>query len=367
MNANNSRREFLKKASIGSLLLTAPLYSWGANRPKGKNQKMGIALVGLGYYSRDLLAPALQETEETYLSGIVTGSLEKARNWAEKYSIPEKNIYNYDNFDEIANNKDIDIVYIVLPNSLHKEYTIRAAKAGKHVICEKPMALNAAECRDMIKACADNKVSLSIGYRMQFEPHTKEIIRLGQEKIMGQVKLVTAAAGFTYSSSMANNWRTIKAMGGGAMMDMGVYSLNAARYVTGMEPLRVTAQSFVMRPELFKEVDEITTFQLEFPGSTIANLSTSFHTGCNYLRANAEKGWFALSPFQSYGGIQGDSSQGKIEFPQINQQAAQMDEVAVCIREKKPMRVPGEEGLMDMIVVDAINESISKNGATIQL
>lgn len=365
---NLNRRTFLKQSALGMAGLSLAGGSAAyMNNPAKKGRKLGIALVGLGYYSTDLLAPALQETTETYLAGIVTGTPEKEKIWAMKYNIPEKNIYNYENFDTIADNDDIDIIYVVLPNSMHKEYTIRAAEAGKHVICEKPMALNAQECRDMIDACEKNKVKLSIGYRMQFEPHTREIIHMGQDQVFGKVLLVTGGAGFTFGESLYSNWRLKKDMGGGVMMDMGVYPLNAARYITGLEPVSASAQTFKKRPDIFKEVDEITMFQLNFPGNLVANLTTSFHANFNYIQATAEKGWFRLSPFQSYSGIEGESSKGPIEFPQINQQAAQMDEVAVCIRENKPFRVTGEEGLKDMLAVDAIHESMAKGGETINI
>jgi len=365
---SNSRRNFVKNISLGAFGIALTSGSVACyNQSDRSKRKLGIALIGLGYYSTDLLAPALLETKETYLAGIVTGSPEKEKIWAEKYNIPEKNIYNYENFDSIKNNEDIDIVYIVLPNSLHKEYTVRAAEAGKHVLCEKPMALNTQECRDMIEVCNKNNVKLSIGYRMHFEPNTQEIIRMGQEKVFGEVRQVTGGAGFTMPDSLYDNWRLSKAMGGGAMMDMGVYPLNAARYITGLEPVSVSAQQFATRSEVFHEVDEITTFQLEFPNGIIANLITSFHANYGYIRATSEKGWFGLEPFQAYGGIKGNSSQGPIAYPQINQQAAQMDEVAVCIRENKPMRVPGEEGLLDMIVVDGIRESWARNGEKVML
>ena len=363
-----SRRSFIKNASLGAMSIALSTGSASCHNQSGKSKKkMGIALVGLGYYSTDLLAPALLETKETYLAGIVTGSPEKEKTWSEKYNLSEKNIYNYDNFDDLANNDDIDIVYIVLPNSLHKEYTIRAAEAGKHVICEKPMALNAQECRNMIEACNKNKVRLSVGYRMHYEPHTQEIIRMGQEKVFGTVLQVTGGAGFVMPSSLYDNWRLRESMGGGAMMDMGVYPLNAARYITGLEPVSVSAQQFTNRPEVFTEVDEITTFQLVFPNGSMASLITGFHANFGHIRATAEKGWFRLSPFQGYSGIKGESSEGPIQFPQINQQAAQMDEDAICIRENRPMRVPGEEGLMDMIVVDGIRESWARNGEKVTL
>jgi glucose-fructose oxidoreductase len=155
-------------------------------------------------------------------------------------------------------------------------------------------------------------------------------------------------------------------MGGGAMMDMGVYALQGARYVTGKEPLTVTAQTFVIRPDMYEGVDEATTFQLEFPGKTIANCNTGFHASFNYLHVAAKDGWFELNPFSGYGGIKGRTSRGELNFPNINQQAAQMDEVAQNVLNNEPVRVPGEEGLKDMIVVDGIYESIS-TGKKIQL
>jgi glucose-fructose oxidoreductase len=359
-----SRRSFIRKTVIGTAAVLSASATPALLRPK-QSKRMGIALVGLGYYSRDLLSPALQKTSETYLAGIVTGSSEKAKTWTEKYKISEKNIYNYSNFDEIANNDDIQIVYIVLPNFMHREYTIRAAAAGKHVICEKPMALNADECRDMIAACKDYKVKLSIGYRMHYEPNTQEIMKMGQESVFGQVRQITGGAGF-YMTNF-NNWRMKKDMGGGAMMDMGVYPLNAARYITGKEPVSVSAQVFNNRPDIFTEVDEIISFQLEFPEGIIANLISGFNANYNYIRAKAKKGWFSLDPFSSYGGIKGLSSKGQINFPEINQQATQMDEFALSIKNKTPLRVTGEEGLKDMIVVDGIKESIVKNGKTVYL
>ena len=159
-----SRRDALKKIVAGSGIILLSPRSLLATRPK--KDRLGIALVGLGYYSTDLLAPALQQTKHCYLAGIVTGTPSKAEAWKKKYTIPDKNIYNYQTFDSIANNPDIDVVYVVLPPSMHKEYVIKAANAGKHVWCEKPMAMTEKECQDMIAACRKNKRSLAIGYRL---------------------------------------------------------------------------------------------------------------------------------------------------------------------------------------------------------
>src|ERR1041384_950604 len=159
--------------------------------------KLGIALMGLGHYATKQLAPALEKTDHCYLAGVVTGTPAKAKKWKRKYDLPDKNIYNYENFDEITDNPDIKIVYVVLPNALHKEYVVRAAKAGKHVICEKPMALTVEECDEMIEACRAANVTLSIGYRLHFEPHNLEMMRLGQEQVYGKIKDIVAEDGMS--------------------------------------------------------------------------------------------------------------------------------------------------------------------------
>lgn len=361
----NSRRDFIKKGTAGLVAtLATPAILSCANTSESDEEKLGIAFVGLGYYSTDILAPSIQMCKNTYLAGIVTGTPGKAETWKAKYNLKPENIYNYDNFDEIANNKDIDIVYVVLPNSMHKEFTIRAAKAGKHVICEKPMALNAAECREMIKACEDNKVQLSIGYRMHYEPYTQEIMRLAKDKDYGDIRQITTGAAFNMGNT--DHWKARKELGGGAMMDMGVYPLQAARYSTGEEPISVSAQTFKIRPDLF-EADEVTSYQLQFPSGTVANCHTGFHANFNYLKVFCEKGWYELDPFSSYNGIKGRKSSGEFQFPEVNQQARQMDEVAWCIKNKKPLRVTGEEGLKDMIIVEKIRESIAQGGKTVMI
>ncbi|MCC8407554.1 Gfo/Idh/MocA family oxidoreductase [Mucilaginibacter sp. UR6-1] len=351
-----SRRSFLKTLSVGTgaLALMPTLQSF---LPQGK--KLGIALVGLGGYSRGQLAPALLETQHCYLAGLVTGTPSKADEWSKKYNIPDKNIYNYSNFDDIANNPAIDIVYVVLPVSMHKEFTIRAAKAGKHVICEKPMALNAAECTEMIAACKKANRMLSIGYRLHFDPHNMEMMRLGQKNIYGKITALDTGNGFVYRGD-PNAWRLKKALsGGGALMDMGVYSIQGTRYTLGQEPLFVTATEQKTNNDLFKEVDETITWQMEFSGGLITTGKTSYNNNWGYLKATAEKGQFALEPAFGYGGIKGSTHLGVMNMQNINQQAAQMDDFALCVLNKKPTRVPGEEGLKDLKVIDAIYRSIA--------
>jgi glucose-fructose oxidoreductase len=323
-----------------------------------KKDKLGIALVGLGYYSTDLLAPALQLTEKCYLAGIVTGTPSKAEVWKAKYNIPDKNIYNYQNFDQIANNPDIDVVYVVLPPSMHREFVVRAAKAGKHVFCEKPMAPSVADCIAMIEACKKNKVKLAIGYRCQHDPNIQAYMRVGKEKKFGKVKMVTSAAG--YVDGRTTHWKQSKALGGGVMGDMGVYALQGARLATGEEPVSVIAQASTTRPEIYKEVEETMMFMLEFPSGARASCHTSFGINMNYLQVNYEKGWLKMEPQSSYNGNKGSMSDGTvINTPIRNQQAKQMDEDCLAILNNTDLIAPGEEGLRDTRVVEAIYKSVS--------
>lgn len=357
-----TRRIFIKN-TLGSIAaLTFATESFSCITKSGrKKDKLGVALVGLGYYSTDLLAPALQQTEHCYLAGIVTGSPEKAKRWQEQYKIPEKNYYDYSSFDKIANNPNIDIVYIVLPPSMHKEYVIRAANAGKHVWCEKPMAMSVEECQAMIDACNKNKVKLSIGYRLHHEPNTQRIIQFRKEKKYGAIKTVSAIAG--YVDNRTTHWKQIKALGGGVTYDMGVYPLNAARYVTGEEPVAVTATASTTRPEIYKEVEETINFTLEFPGGAIATCESSFGKNMNRLQVTCDKGWYNLEPFSGYSGQNGKTSDGIILNTVIpNQQAKQMDDDALAILNNKPVIVPGEEGLKDIRVVEAIYRSVKEKG-----
>jgi glucose-fructose oxidoreductase len=304
------------------------------------------------------LAPALQLTSKCHLAGVVSGTPSKIVAWQKRYAIPDANAYSYENFDAIANNPAIDVVYIVLPPSMHAEYAVRAAKAGKHVWCEKPMAPSVRDCEAMIRACKENNVKLAIGYRMHHEPNTQKIMRFAKEQKYGNP--ITAAAEAGYREPRTNHWKQKKAMGGGVMGDMGVYPLNALRYGTGLEPIAVTAQASTTRPEIYTEVEETMHFELEFPGGVTGIGDASFGKSMNKLRVNCAQGWYELSPFQSYSGVQGTTSDGVALNAKIpNQQAQQMDDDASAIIDNTALLAPGEEGLKDTIVVEAIYRSVA--------
>lgn len=353
-----SRRETLKTITLGTgLSLFSPLLFASGRRSNG--DKLGVALVGLGYYSTDLLAPALQQTEHCYLAGIVTGTPEKAETWKKKYDIPDKNIYNYENFDSIKDNPDIDVIYIVLPPSMHREYVIRAAEAKKDVWCEKPMAVTAQECKDMIEACNQNNVKLSIGYRLQHEPNTLEYQSIIENEKLGKVKSVDCAAG--YRENRTDHWKQKEEMGGGVIYDMGVYAIQGARLGTGMEPIAVkSAKVWAERPEIYKDgLGEVVTAELEFPDGVTASIKTSFYENTNFLTVTCEKGKIEMEPYSAYAGVKGKSPLGEINHSyQVPwQQANQMDMDALALKNNKDMPVPGEEGLRDIRIVEAILKS----------
>lgn len=319
-------------------------------------KKLGLALVGLGKYSTEQLAPALLQTQHCYLAGIVTGTESKIQEWKVKYSIPDSNIYNYENFDNIFKNKEIDILYIVLPNALHAEYVIRGAKAGKHIICEKPMGLSVNECDEMISACREAGVMLSIGYRLHYDPHHRDVMTMGQSKIFGELTNIHASHG----SDDAKGWRLDKKLaGGGPLMDLGIYCIQAARYTSGMEPIAVIArEGEKTNPELFRNIEESLTWEMEFPNGLTALCETSYTADMSSLHADAAHGWFELAPAYRYSGIKGKTATGFMDLPEINQQALQMDDFAHAILTKGPVKVTGEMGRSDVKIIEAIYESM---------
>jgi predicted dehydrogenase len=364
----NSRRDFLQKVSLGisaAAFTGFPAVAADINKSNRQDKQLRVAIMGLGGYA-NIVAKGMQECKMAKITGVISGTPSKIETWKQKYNIPDKNTYNYDTVAQLKNNPDIDLVYVITPNSLHYKHVLQIAAAGKHVICEKPVADNAKQAREMIAACEKAGVKFYIGYRLHFEPHTRELIRMREAGEFGKIMHVNNYAGFKIGDP--TQWRLKKSLaGGGAMMDVGVYSLNGARYCTGEEPIWVTAQESKTDPVKFKEVDETITFQLGFPSGIIANC------GCTYnfnqvegLKLMGEKGWAEMNPAFGYGPIRGKTHKGNLEAPDVNHQAYQMDGIADCILNNKPdPNVSGQEGLKDMVVIDAVYESLKKNGAKV--
>jgi glucose-fructose oxidoreductase len=356
-----SRRSFLGQLSLGAAALA--LASRGRAQPPAAGRKLGVALVGLGGYSRGQLGPALRLTQHCELRGVVTGSKEKGLQWSKEYGFSEKNIYDYKTMGQLADNPDIDIVYVVTPNALHAEHAVAAAWAGKHVICEKPMATTVADCTAIIATCRTRKVKLSMGYRVHFDPLHRELKRVAQAKEFGGIVKMTGANGFRMGRKV---WRADKALaGGGPLMDMGIYCVNEACLVMGeAAPIAVTAKEHPKtRPEIFSDVEEGLDWTMEFANGAKGEFMTSYNRNDGQFRVEAEQGWIDFNPAFQYGGLKVTTSKGPWDIQGVrSQQALQMDDFAICVRDNKDSIVPGEMGRRDMAIVEAIYKSAAAGG-----
>ena len=353
-------RRGLVMAAGGVLAASAMGSSWAST-----GRKLGYAIVGLGGYGLGRIIPQFQHCQHSRLVALVSGDAAKARKVAQEYGVPERGIYSYSDFDRIRDNPDIDIVYICLPVFMHAEYTIRAAQAGKHVMCEKPMAINPLECEQMIAACRKAGKKLMIGYRSRFEPHNVEAIRLARAGAIGTIRYFRSEHGFVAGD--ANSWRMKKAQsGGGSLMDIGIYALQAARYTTGEEPLAVFAKETTNRNDpRFREVEDMIDFQLEFPSGAIGSCMSMYSANRNQFVLMGDKGRIELEPATAYSGQRmwvGQERSDKTEVkpppgPYANQWVGQLDHMAQCVMQNREPLVPGEEGLRDIRIIEAVYRS----------
>jgi predicted dehydrogenase len=374
-----TRRDFLHQvgatiAAAGAASAGLSSFALGQNSPSthGDDRKAGYAMVGLGSFCVNQLIPGFAAAKKSRLVALVSGHPDKAKKIAEQYGVDAKNIYNYDNYDSLKDNPEVDIIYIVLPNGMHAEYTIRGAKAGKHIMCEKPMATSAADCQAMIDACKAANKKLMIGYRCQYEPHNLEAVRIVRSGEIGKLITIVADAGFMMRDPTV--WRLNKKLaGGGPLMDIGIYALQACRYISGEEPIEINAFTHTTPDDpRFKEVEETIVWQMRFPSGVLANCTTSYnYSGQNRQRAVGTTGSIDMEPATGYTGnhlvfrTRGKPPQ-LIDIPDINEFAAEMDHFSDCVLNNKEPKTPGEEGLRDVRLMMAIYEA-ARSGKTITL
>jgi predicted dehydrogenase len=325
--------------------------------------RVGFALVGLGRLSIQQLIPAFRASKKAKLTALVSSDPAKAQKLAQENGIDPKSIYDYKNFGRIEKNKEVQVVYIVLPNSMHAEYTVRAARAGKHVLCEKPMETSVTKCQQMISECRHAKVKLMIAYRVQYEPMNRAMQRLVREQTFGPVRTIESA---NCQMVKEMEWRlSEKLSGSGAVGDVGVYCINTIRFLLGEEPIEIFAQTY--RPAgdpRFKEVDATTSWQMRFPSGVLANCVCSFdaHDTKSY-RVVAERGTFGMDPAFPYRGLKMFAKPNDPPLPQItetDQFANELDHIADCVMNNKEPYTPGEEGLQDQRIIEAIFESAKR-------
>jgi len=362
-----SRRAFLASTAATA---AAVRVGWAQGQPQ-EAETVGFALVGIGSLTMGQLLPAFAQCKIARPVALVSGHPDKANQQATRYGINPKNIYNYENFDTIKDNPEVDVVYVVLPNGMHAEYTIRAAKAGKHVLCEKPMANTVEECQAMIDACNAAGRKLMVGYRLHYEPVTRKAIELAQSADdVGTIKQITAEAGFNIGDP--TQWRlNRKLAGGGSLMDIGIYALQAVRYLSGQEPAEIWAMSYSTPGDpRFKEVEETISFELRFDSGIIASCLSSYGFGCNRFRVYGTRGQIESEPFLSYQGNHLWQMRGRrrqeLQIEPANHFASEMDHFAECILNDKRPLTPGEEGLRDVTYMMAAYES-ARTGRGVKL
>jgi predicted dehydrogenase len=373
VSTDEARRHFLKAA--GAAALAGALPAIGQQNkplappdkqppdlkvPQPSGRKAGWAIVGLGQLALGEIMPAFGLCERSRPVALVSGHRDKAEKVASHYRLNPKFIYGYDNFEAIADNPEIDVVYIALPNSMHAEYTVRALKAGKHVLCEKPMATSSAECQQMIDAAKAANRKLMIAYRLRYEPYNQSMIEMARRRAYGRLEIIEAE---NVQNTYPPNIRLSRQTGGGPLGDVGVYCINATRYITGEEPTDVIGTEHRSNEPRFKEVPESVAWMMRFPSGVIAHCSCGFGgEESRRYRVHCADGWFELDPAFGYRGLRLNVKKGKqktnISLPEVNHFSKEMDHFSECVLEDKRPWTPGEEGLADLRVMEAIERSI---------
>jgi predicted dehydrogenase len=372
-----TRRGFLTRVGAGMVAANvAGTLARGAAAPQlvvpdAPGKKLGWAVVGLGSLAINQILPAFAKCEKSKVVALVSGHPDKANKLASRYGVSAKSIYNYQNYDSIRDNADVDVIYIVLPNGMHAEYTVRGLQAGKHVLSEKPMARNPGECQQMIDAGRKANRKLMVAYRCRYEPYNLEAIRMARSGELGRTKVIVSEHGFNIGDP--RQWRLNKELaGGGSLMDIGIYALNAARYLTGEEPAELSAMTYTTPGDpRFKEVEETINFQLRFPSGILANCSSSYgYDSQNRYRVVGTDGWMELEPATVYSGLRmrvhKNNVLEEVQLPVRDHFALEMDHMSGCVMENQEPLTPGEEGLRDLRIMMAIYEA-GKTGGTVTL
>lgn len=355
LNRPLCRRSWLKFAGVATSSALLPAVVRSASPT---HRQLGVALVGLGSYANSKLRPALRDTKLCRLAGVVTGSAKKGAAWAHHYNFSPDSVYHYDEMDRLEDDPNIDIVYVVTPNALHSEHCMRAARAGKHVICEKPFTVSVAQADAVIAACDSAGVKLSLGYRLHFDPYHEVLRNMVVKTESGRFRKMNGALSFKLQG---NAWRASKALaGGGPLMDLGIYVIQSACMAAGgVAPISVTARQLPkLRPERFVDVEETLEWTMDFPGGERCLGRTSYNESANEFRAESGDRWFELEPAFTSNDLEGATHLGPLDFPPANQQARQMDAFARCIFEDRESIVGGAMGRRDMVIIDAIYRSM---------
>ena len=333
-------------------------------------QRIGFAIVGLGRLALNEILPAFAECLNARPVAVVSGSPDKARVIAAQYGIPATSVYGYEQIEALADNREVQAVYVVTPNGLHLEHVRAAARAGKHVLCEKPMAANSEQARKMVEACDQAGVRLMIAYRCQYEGFNSAAAHMVQSGELGRARVIEATN--TQVQGPGGQWRmNAQLAGGGALPDIGLYCLNGVRAMLGEDPVEVYAT--IVNPQgddRYKEVEETISFMLRFPSGAIANCATSYGAHeTKDMRIRLENGWIEIENAYAYRGQRmrvarrkgAAESVEELRLGAGNQFSLEIDHFAQCLRSGEVPRTPGEEGVQDHLLMEAIYRSAREN------
>lgn len=352
--------------SFPSIVRSSEASEENTKGPLPASDRIGFAVVALGRLSVEQILPAFGQAKKSRLAALVSGSPDKLAVLGRQYGIPREALLGYEDFERLREMEDVKAVYIVLPNSMHKEYVLRSSAIRKHVLCEKPMATSSEDARSMIEACSSAGVKLMIAYRCRYQPHHLEVIRRAQSGDLGPIKLIESING--QNQGDPEQWRLRKALaGGGSLPDVGIYCLNAARAVTGEEPIEVEARIHSTKGDpRFREVEESVAWTMRFPSGALANLSTSYGIHrASRLAVHLDGGNLLLDNAYPYKGqrltlrraIDSRETETLIEVSAKDHFALELDHMAECVLDDKQPKTPGEEGLRDMRLMEAIYRS----------
>lgn len=341
----------------------------------GTIRKANWAIVGLGGFAVNQIMPNFAFSKHSKMTAFVSGTPEKLKTYGEKYGVTS--YYDYKNFDDIKNNHDIDCVYIILPVGMHAEYTIRALKAGKHVLCEKPMASTAAECEAMIAAAKAANKQLGVAYRVHFEPNNIAALKATKAGEIGIIRQTSGDAGFVANPDyLPHKWRLTKSLGGGgSMYDIGIYALNGALMHIDEAPIAVSAvYNTPPNDPRFKEVEGGLAWRLHFASALNAQGSSSYdYSYLSRQRFFGTKGGLNLEPASNYDQVKpilyrdGQAPLAINAGDPLTQFAAQLDGFSLAALSNTKHRTPGEMGLRDMKLIEAMYKSADNGGAVVKL
>lgn len=381
-----SRRGFLLRAGAG---LAAASIAAQATRARAEQttvtlnrkslpetEKVGWAIAGIGNFAQGPILKNIKNCALTRVTGLVTRDPDgKGKRVAAEYGVDEAAVVNLENMHKLADRKDIDVVYVITPNGLHRDYALAALKAGKHVFCEKPFANTSAECQEMIDAAKAAGKLLGLGYRVQFDPHNIHAINAIDRGDIGKVKYIAGEFGFNLNTDHpAGAWRANKALaGGGSLMDIGVYGVNAARFLTQEEPVAIRGHVYSTPGDpRFAEIEETAIFTFEFAsGVQFQGISSYGISGGNRFRAVGDAGWLDLEPAIAYEGarmtLKTKGRPQELPGEESNMFVAMMDDFSDAVRNGGQARSTGEDGLLDVRYMEAIYESAKNGGCRIEL